>query len=371
MLSRLLVGLCVLSALCVVSVSAYNPNLCEDCMGGMPMPKCPSPSACGDTPVDCTTCIPMSPACKYADYCSLYTCDNCMDGMPMNGCPDPGVCGFKPIKCVGCQVGNTTTCPRPDWCFLPNATSTCTGCMDGQVTSGCPDPSACGYAPACTNCMAGMAMPDCPNYDACQDTDACMMEMVFNTGHHACVLFASWNISSGGQWFGTVIAIFFTAFLREFIAFYRSYALAMRKRAKESQKYSSVNNPDVQQNLLTATSNDSPGAKSSSSDSSDSSASKPSPLPYAYDSFLYLLQHTFSYLLMLIIMTYNFYLFMAVVGSFAICHFLVHYGYAAYVRPHLTKQVPQFKTNGRNAAAKNDVEEKTGGDHCCEDIDIE
>ena len=32
-------------------------------------------------------------------------CQNCMDGMPMDGCPSPSMCGYAPILCVDCMEG--------------------------------------------------------------------------------------------------------------------------------------------------------------------------------------------------------------------------------------------------------------------------
>jgi len=246
----------------------------------MVMPGCPNPGACGFQPRPCVDCTMDAPTqgCPNATACALIDCFNCTDGMPQDGCPNPGACGFQPIPCQDCMQGMPMQgCPDADWCGMRpgggGGGMMCMGCMPGMAMAMCPDPMACGY---------------------------CMMQTTFYASKEVCLWFSSWNVTTGGEYFGVMLLLVLLAFAREW--FSEGRVLSARRRHQERRGVSSEYEPT------------SPASASSSVSSYTSAA--------IWDALYYFITLTLGYLLMLAVMTYNFGLTVTVVLASAVGRFL-------------------------------------------------
>lgn len=131
-----------------------------------------------------------------------------------------------------------------------------------------------------------------------------MMSMAFHFGINETVLFNSWTFNSVGGLIGSMIGIFFLAALYEGLKYYREYLFwktynALQYRAVAFPAEKGVVNEDnqvVQPTMLSGM--------------------------HCFQTVLHILQITLSYFLMLIFMTYNVWLCIAVVFGAALGYFL-------------------------------------------------
>lgn len=370
----------------------YKPILCVDCMDGHGMPKCPHPEWCTD--VDCS----------HAEH-------RCMNGMAMPDCPDPGTCGFEPLACWGCVPGvRRNGCPAPEHCHHNMTTPPCMDCMDGHAMPYCPNATQCqGEGPMppqpeedeikCINCMPGMWMPDCPEPELCIGK-ACMMQMLFGAGTDTCMFLESWKVTDGAQWFGASMAILLLAILREFLSVWRVHGHVVRVQEARLRR--------MQKNLQRAkeAASRAPGGAAAPSGSPSASTNTapasgdsymelaPSPTPAvrarepsgvvaqcAIDAVYYMLSLTLGYLLMLLVMTYNVWICLLVVGFCGLCHFAANALYQvrwrrAYVRDvgariaECERRGGQLQRSGAGLIIEGGAR-PVSGDHCCDDLEFD
>lgn len=135
-----------------------------------------------------------------------------------------------------------------------------------------------------------------------------MMAMTFHFGCNEKVLFDSWKITNVGGLIGSMVGIFIMAALYEGLKYYREYLFW---RSYNSIQYKSVTSPDDKGNM---------GA----SDHRIVQSDRPTMLswPHALQTGLHVVQVVISYLLMLIFMTYNVWLCIAVLAGAATGYFL-------------------------------------------------
>ncbi|XP_043276146.1 high affinity copper uptake protein 1 isoform X2 [Venturia canescens] len=152
------------------------------------------------------------------------------------------------------------------------------------------DHSAHGAAAAVDPCSGGHAMHG--------------MSMFFHGGYCETVLFESWKISSIGGLIGSIIGIMIMAALYEGLKYYREYLFWKTYNALQ---YRSVSMP-AEKNVVTE----------------DPRVVQPTMLSWmhTFQTFLHIIQIVLSYFLMLIFMTYNVWLCIAVVVGAAIGYFL-------------------------------------------------
>lgn len=357
---------------------------CDGCKDATYSSGCPEPAFCGFAPIVCFNCSAgvSSSSCTNPVWCANYTCsDMCMDGMPMMGCPDPGACGFQPIKCVGCIPDHSTSsCPNPVWCGnFSTGTPPCYECMADMAMPGCPDPGVCGLAPLCQDCMSGMSMPNCPRPDACL-TDVCVMNMFFGTSSHVCLFFSDWHISSAAQWTLAVFVILLLCFLREFSAAYRHHRSLQRKYNRQRNKIatSSTMRTPLLREIHGSESND-----------------ENTLWMTAMDSIYYTISVALSYLVMLLIMTYNVAVCLLVVLGCGFSHFVLAVLFTANHR-RLKQQTGAAQLNlavtpgsvlegGASSSSSSSLRASSpsappapgsatanmSGDHCCDGVDFD
>lgn len=141
--------------------------------------------------------------------------------------------------------------------------------------------------------------------DECSSMDQHgMMMMTFHTGFCETVLFDSWKVSSVGGLIGSMIGIFIMAALYEGLKYYREYLFW---KTYNSLQYKAVSIPadkaiGVEDNRIVQ-----PTMFS---------------LLHGFQTFLHIVQIVLSYFLMLIFMTYNVWLCLAVVVGAAVGYFL-------------------------------------------------
>jgi len=131
-----------------------------------------------------------------------------------------------------------------------------------------------------------------------------MMAMWFHLGYNEVVLFDSWKISTIGGLIGSMVGIFFMAALYEGLKYYREFlfwktynALQYRAVTLPAEKgVVSEDNQIVQPTMM-------------------------SPMHF-FQTFLHMVQMIVSYFLMLIFMTYNVWLCLAVVLGAGVGYFL-------------------------------------------------
>uniref|UniRef100_A0A1B6F2E9 Copper transport protein n=1 Tax=Cuerna arida TaxID=1464854 RepID=A0A1B6F2E9_9HEMI len=131
-----------------------------------------------------------------------------------------------------------------------------------------------------------------------------MMMMTFHFGYNETILFEFWKISSVGGLIGSMFGIFFMAALYEGLKYYREYLFW---KTYNSLQYRSV---EVPTNKNTAP--------------EDNSVVQPTMLSinHAFQTLLHIIQIVVSYFLMLIFMTYNVWLCVAVALGAATGYFL-------------------------------------------------
>lgn len=122
------------------------------------------------------------------------------------------------------------------------------------------------------------------------------MQMYFHTGCTATILFEEWKTDSVGGILGSMIGIFLMAMFYEGLKYYREYLF---RKAHASVNFSCINSPGDGPKALP----NSPVALRSRMISSS----------HTLQTVLHVFQVTLSYFLMLIFMTYNVWLCLAVV----------------------------------------------------------
>uniref|UniRef100_A0A1B6M061 Copper transport protein n=1 Tax=Graphocephala atropunctata TaxID=36148 RepID=A0A1B6M061_9HEMI len=152
----------------------------------------------------------------------------------------------------------------------------------------------------------GMAQAlDTPASHASMDHGSMMMHMMtFHFGYTETILFDFWNISSVGGLIGSMFGIFFMAALYEGLKYYREYLFW---KTYNSLQYRSVEAP-VNKNTVPE----------------NNSVAQPTMLSmnHAFQTLLHIVQIVVSYFLMLIFMTYNVWLCLAVALGAATGYFL-------------------------------------------------
>lgn len=130
-----------------------------------------------------------------------------------------------------------------------------------------------------------------------------MMSMAFHFGCNETILFSWWKIDSVAGLLGSMLAIFVMATLYEGLKYYREYLFWKTYNLLEYRPVAVNAKPEENQNAPTV---------------------QPSMLSWMhfYQTFLHIIQVTLSFLLMLIFMTYNVWLCVAVVLGAAVGYFL-------------------------------------------------
>jgi len=134
-----------------------------------------------------------------------------------------------------------------------------------------------------------------------------MMKMYFHAGVQETILFYGWKTENVGQLIGSCIFLFVAALLYEGLKVFREELLVKANTALRLQ-----NNPE------TLPTNDETGENGAGSDqviiqTGPTARSKICNRWHALQSFLHIFQVTVSYMLMLVFMTYNVWLCLAVV----------------------------------------------------------
>jgi len=146
-----------------------------------------------------------------------------------------------------------------------------------------------------------------------------MMAMSFHGGCNEVILFDFWSINSVGGLVGSMIGIFFLGILYEGLKFYREFLLG--------RQFSSVNYNNVvpvsegDENSIASAAPESP-SRSNTNTSVRVIQTNLLSRGHTIQTFLHLVQVILSYFLMLIAMTYNSWLFGAVIAGMATGYFL-------------------------------------------------
>uniref|UniRef100_A0A1L8DEQ8 Copper transport protein n=1 Tax=Nyssomyia neivai TaxID=330878 RepID=A0A1L8DEQ8_9DIPT len=125
------------------------------------------------------------------------------------------------------------------------------------------------------------------------DDMECPMEMIFHLGHCEAILFKSWTVSEVGGFVGAAILIFVVAVLYEGLKYlreklyYDAHQLEFAQDKDGSTQNLRNNSKPIRQQIFNKA--------------------------HIIQTFLHLIQVSVSYALMLIVMTYNVWLFLAVV----------------------------------------------------------
>ncbi|XP_019871177.1 high affinity copper uptake protein 1-like isoform X2 [Aethina tumida] len=130
-----------------------------------------------------------------------------------------------------------------------------------------------------------------------------MMKMYFNFDISATVLFEKWKFTTAGGLIGSMIGIFFMAALYEGLKYYREYLFWKQYNALQ---YRAVSIPEK------------------NNTTEDNQVVQPTMLStmHFFQTFLHMIQMVLSYFLMLIFMTYNVWLCIAVVLGAGVGYFL-------------------------------------------------
>lgn len=145
-----------------------------------------------------------------------------------------------------------------------------------------------------------------------------MMSMAFHFGYNETILFTPWQISTVSGLIGSMFAIFIMATLYEGLKYYREYLFWKTYNLLE---YRPVSMPEKS----TISSNEENRPAPAVHYVGEVIHKQPPSIfswMHLYQTFLHIIQVTLSFLLMLIFMTYNVWLCMAVVFGAAVGYFL-------------------------------------------------
>jgi len=134
------------------------------------------------------------------------------------------------------------------------------------------------------------------------------MQMYFEAGYEATILFEQWKTESVGAMVGSCIGIFLLAILYEGLKFFREMLIRKNYVAID---YSKVRG-----------SQDSNGAQVSQTRTAVTCKTSMTSAPHYIQTALHALQLVISYFLMLIVMTFNVWLFISVVLGCTVGYFL-------------------------------------------------
>jgi len=158
----------------------------------------------------------------------------------------------------------------------------------------------------------------------------CTMAMYFGFSKNVCVWLAGWHVTNNAQYTGTIIAILGVCALREWLTAYRQkrhqIKAALRRQRSGKEQAALINDSD---NGINST-----------------ELKPPSVCEVFVESSWYALNVTLAYLLMLLIMTYNVGICLAVIGGLWLFNFLFTFLY----------------TRQSNIDLK-----PADADHCCDD----
>jgi len=155
-----------------------------------------------------------------------------------------------------------------------------------------------------------------------------MMMMFFHLGYKETILFSFWTINSVGGLIGSMIGIFLASLLYEGLKVFREYLLQrtlVSERAAAANHLSARDRSNNGLRVPLANENgESPDGSSVINPPVKTTLLRPHPfsVPHMLQSILHMLQVFISYLLMLIFMTYNVWLALAVVLGAGAGYFL-------------------------------------------------
>jgi len=156
------------------------------------------------------------------------------------------------------------------------------------------------------------------------------MAMYFHFGYDEIILFSCWTISSVGGLIGSMVALFWMAMLYEGLKVFREYLLQRtllrekshhKKLLKSHQCAETVHTNGLHVPLATEN-GDSPDGSTPPVPVATLLRPHPFTVSHLFQTFLHMLQVFISYLLMLVFMTYNVWLSMAVVMGAGAGYFL-------------------------------------------------
>lgn len=143
-----------------------------------------------------------------------------------------------------------------------------------------------------------------------------MMSMVFHFGYNEVILFSQWQTNSVISLIGSMIAIFIMATLYEGLKYYREYLFWKTYNLLE---YRPVATPGK---VVSPEDNSNPQTVHYVGEVIHKQPPSMFSLMHFYQTFLHLIQVTLSFLLMLIFMTFNVWLCLAVVLGAGVGYFL-------------------------------------------------
>ncbi|KAL5290998.1 SLC31A1 family protein [Megaselia abdita] len=146
-----------------------------------------------------------------------------------------------------------------------------------------------------------------------------MMSMAFHFGYNETILFSSWTISSVGGLIGSMVAIFLMATLYEGLKYYREYLFWKTYNLLE---YRPVCAPPPDRTVEEQRSGTSAPTVQYIGEVIHKKPPTMISWNHLYQTVLHIIQVTLSFLLMLIFMTYNVWLCLAVVLGAAVGYFL-------------------------------------------------
>jgi hypothetical protein len=209
---------------------------------------------------------------------------------------------------------------------------------------------------------------------------ACPMSMVFHAQGPTCLLFSGWPVETGGQYVLAALVIFLLALTREFVALFRAFREAVRTSAKQVQQQQQRQQQmekdgaeaDAALFALRA-----PTASSTAAAASGSETEHPrylsrtlfpasmTPVHLVWQcvySLLFVGHLGLGYLLMLLVMTFQIYLFILVLCSTFLVHALVRIIYEPWFDRWQRKQEDLLKMLGRGSSADDEREITRGED---------
>ncbi|XP_073820067.1 copper transporter 1B [Musca autumnalis] len=151
---------------------------------------------------------------------------------------------------------------------------------------------------------------------------SCPMHMAFHTGYTECILWEGWMTSTVTEFVFSALALFLAAFIYEALKFTREFFLrrAVRGEAERValELQSKTATPSTQ---VTSSGGACHGSTSLAPIREKSYAQRILSTPHLIQTFFNLIQIIMSYLMMLVFMTYNYWLCLAVVLGLGVGYF--------------------------------------------------
>ncbi|XP_005176686.2 high affinity copper uptake protein 1 [Musca domestica] len=150
---------------------------------------------------------------------------------------------------------------------------------------------------------------------------SCPMNMAFHTGYQECILWKGWMTTTVTEFVFSALALFVAAFIYEALKFTREFFLRRAVRNEAERVALELQSKTAGPSTNTAATTACHGSSNLAPIREKTYAQRIFSTPHLIQTFFNLIQIIMSYLIMLIFMTYNYWLCLAVILGLGVGYF--------------------------------------------------